>query len=39
LAPLRAAEDAITIDTTNRSIDEVLDTMIRHIAERCCTRS
>jgi len=39
LAPLRVAEDAITIDTTNRSIDEVLDTMIRSIAERCCTRS
>ncbi|HSF06026.1 MAG TPA: (d)CMP kinase [Methylomirabilota bacterium] len=39
LAPLRPAEDAITIDTTNRSIDEVLDTMIRHIDERCCTRS
>jgi CMP/dCMP kinase len=39
LAPLRVAEDAITIDTTSRSIDEVLDTMIRHIAERCCTRS
>lgn len=39
LAPLRAAEDAITIDTTNRSIDEVIDTLIRHIEERCCTRS
>jgi cytidylate kinase len=39
LAPLRPAADAITIDTTNRSIDEVLDTMIRYIDERCCTRS
>ncbi|MGH7307990.1 MAG: (d)CMP kinase [Candidatus Rokuibacteriota bacterium] len=38
LAPLRPAEDAITIDTTDRSIDEVLDTMMRHIAERCCTQ-
>jgi cytidylate kinase len=39
LAPLRPAADAITIDTTNRSVDEVVDTMIRHIEQRCCTRS
>ncbi len=39
LAPLRPADDAITIDTTDRSIDEVLDTMIRFIGDRCCTRS
>ena len=39
LAPLRPAGDAITIDTTNRSVDEVVDTMIRHIEQRCCTQS
>jgi cytidylate kinase len=39
LAPLQAAKDAITVDTTNRSVDEVIETMIRHISERCCTRS
>jgi cytidylate kinase len=39
LAPLRVAEDAVTIDTTNRTVDDVIDTMIRHISERCCTRS
>jgi len=39
LAPLRAAEDAITIDTTTRSVDEVIDTMLRYIEQRCCTRS
>ncbi|HET9490445.1 MAG TPA: (d)CMP kinase [Methylomirabilota bacterium] len=39
LAPLRPAADAITIDTTNRSVDEVVDTMIRYIEQRCCTRS
>jgi cytidylate kinase len=39
LAPLRVAEGAVTIDTTNQTVDEVIDTMIRHITERCCTRS
>ena len=39
LAPLKPADDAITIDTTNRSVDEVVETMIRHIEQRCCTRS
>ena len=38
LAPLRAAEDALTIDTTHRSVAEVIDTMIRYIEQRCCTR-
>jgi len=35
IAPLRAAEDAVIIDTTYRSIDEVVDTMKRIIEERC----
>ena len=40
LAPLRKAEDAIEVDTSERTTDEVvasmLDVVERH---RCCTRS
>jgi cytidylate kinase len=31
LAPLRPAEDAIVVDSTDRSIDEVIETMLAHI--------
>lgn len=34
LAPLRPAQDAVIIDTTNKSIAEVLEEMIKHIRER-----
>ncbi len=34
LAPLRPARDAVIIDTTDKSIAEVLEEMIRHIRER-----
>ena len=30
-APLRCANDAIAIDTTGLSLDEVIDTMLRHV--------
>jgi len=33
-APLRRADDAIEIDSTGRSIEQVLDEMVRHVAER-----
>jgi cytidylate kinase len=40
LAPLRKADDAIAVDTSGRTIDQVvaemLDVVERH---RCCTRS
>lgn len=39
LAPLRRAEDAVTVETTDRSVDEVVEAMLRVIEERCCTRS
>jgi cytidylate kinase len=39
LAPLRKAEDAVTVETTDRSVDEVVEAMLRVIEERCCTRS
>ena len=32
-SPLRAAEDAIIVDTTDKTIDEVVDFIIRHICE------
>lgn len=37
VAPLRQAEDAIVIDSSGLSIDEVVETMVRHI-ERIATR-
>jgi cytidylate kinase len=40
LAPLTPAADAVVVDTTGRSIDEVLALMLQVIAERrCSTRS
>lgn len=35
IAPLRAAEDAVIIDSTFRDVAEVVDTMKRIIEERC----
>lgn len=35
LAPLKKAEDAIEIDTTAKSIDEVVEEIIAEIEERC----
>lgn len=34
LAPLKAAEDAIAIDSTSMEVDEVVDIMLKHIAAR-----
>jgi cytidylate kinase len=39
LAPLRPAADAITIDTTHLTVEQVVDRMVREIEQRCCTRS
>jgi cytidylate kinase len=41
LAPLRRAADAVEIDTTALTIDQVVDRMLDVIDERkrCCTRS
>jgi cytidylate kinase len=40
LAPLRKADDAIEVDTSDRSADEVVATMLEAIErQRCCTRS
>ena len=39
LAPLRKAPDAITVDTTDLTVDEVVDVMLRAIENQCCTRS
>ena len=39
LAPLRKADDAIAIDTTGLTAEEVVDRMMREIEQRCCTRS
>ncbi len=38
LAPLRPAPDAVRVDTTGRSVGEVVELMLRHIEARCCTR-
>jgi cytidylate kinase len=32
--PLKAAPDATVVDTTHQTIDEVVDTLYRHIQER-----
>ena len=40
LAPLRRADDAIDVDTSDRSTDEVLAVMLETVEKyRCCTRS
>ena len=40
LAPLRRADDAIAVDTSDRSTDEVLTVMLEAVEKyRCCTRS
>jgi cytidylate kinase len=40
LAPLRKADDAIALDTSGRSADEVVELMIDAVERhRCCTRS
>jgi cytidylate kinase len=40
LAPLRKADDAIEVDTSDRSTDEVVATMLETVERyRCCTRS
>lgn len=41
LAPLRKAPDALALDTSELSVEEVVESMIRAVEERraCCTRS
>jgi cytidylate kinase len=40
LAPLRRAHDAIDVDTSDRSTEEVLAVMLEAVErQRCCTRS
>ena len=40
VAPLRKAPDAIEVDTTDLSVDEVVERMLQLVGERrCCTRS
>lgn len=40
VAPLRRADDAIEVDTTSLSVDEVVGRMLKIVGERrCCTRS
>lgn len=39
LAPLKPAADAVHVNTTGKTVDEVVEMMLRHIDERCCTRS
>lgn len=39
LAPLRRAPDAIAIDTTGLSPEQVIESMLGEIKRRCCTRS
>lgn len=40
VAPLRKAADAIEVDTTDLTVDEVVDRMLKIVGERrCCTRS
>lgn len=35
VGPLRAAEDAIVVDTTNLSIEETVEVLVRHIRDKC----
>jgi len=39
LAPLTKAVDAVAIDTTDLTVEQVVDRMVREIEQRCCTRS
>lgn len=40
VAPLRKAHDAIEVDTTDLTVDEVVERMLHLVGERrCCTRS
>ena len=39
LAPLAKAPDAVTVDTTDLEVEQVVDIMFRTIESRCCTRS
>jgi cytidylate kinase len=39
LAPLAKAADAITLDTTDLDVEQVVETMLRTIESQCCTRS
>jgi cytidylate kinase len=35
VGPLKPAEDAVIVDTTNLSIDEVVEKLLRCVKERC----
>jgi cytidylate kinase len=39
LAPLRKAPDAVEIDTDGKTIEQVVESMLWEIEQRCCTRS
>jgi CMP/dCMP kinase len=39
LAPFRKAPDAIEIDTTGLTADEVVERMVKEVERQCCTRS
>jgi cytidylate kinase len=38
LAPLRPARDAVVIDTTGITVEEVVTRMLREVEQRCSTR-
>src|SRR5437870_11665822 len=39
LAPLRQADDAVAIDTTGLTLEQVVKRMMQEIEQRCCTQS
>lgn len=39
LAPLRKAPDAITVDTTDLDVGQMVEAMVKAIESQCCTRS
>ena len=39
LAPLRKAPDAVTVDTTDLEVGQVVELLLRTIESQCCTRS
>jgi cytidylate kinase len=39
LAPLRKAPDAVTVDTTDLDVEQVVELMQKAIGKQCCTRS
>lgn len=39
LAPLRKAPDAVTVDTTDLDVEQVVELMQKAIERQCCTRS